>query len=256
MIIDTHAHIDGEEFREDFEAMLQRAKDAGLGLMVNPATDLENSKEVLKLATSLPHVYACIGFHPKYASLYTAEARDEIFELSKHEKVVAIGEIGLDYHYDDCDKEKQKRAFREQIEMARELKLPIVIHTRDADKETFDILAEEKAFELGVLMHCYSQSYEMAKEYVKRGATLGIGGVVTFKNAKKLVEVVTNIPLEHLVLETDCPYLAPEPFRGKRNEPSYVARVCQKIADLKGLTYEEVAEQTTKNALDFFRIKL
>lgn len=256
MIIDTHAHIDGEEFREDFEAMLQRAKDAGLGLMVNPATDLENSKEVLKLANSLPHVYACIGFHPKYASLYSMEARNEIFELSKHDKVVAIGEIGLDYYYDDHDKETQKRVFIDQIEVAKLCKLPIVIHSRSADRDTFDILEKEGAYGQGVLMHCYSQSLEMAREYVKRGAYLGIGGVITFKNARKLVEVVREISLDHFVLETDAPYLAPEPYRGKRNEPSYVAKVCQKIADLKGLTYEEVAEATTRNALNFYRIRL
>lgn len=256
MLVDTHTHIEGEDFKEDFDALLKRAEEAGLGIIINPAYDLTSSYAASELAKNYEKIYACIGFHPSDSHKYDEAARKELMELSKKAKVVAIGEIGLDYYYDDHDKETQKRVFIDQIKVAKLCRLPIVIHSRSADRDTFDILEKEGAYGQGVLMHCYSQSLEMAREYVKRGAYLGIGGVITFKNARKLVEVVREIPLDHFVLETDAPYLAPEPYRGKRNEPSYIAKVCEKIAEIKNLSYEEVAEVTTRNALNFYGIKV
>lgn len=255
MLVDTHTHIEGEDFKEDFEALLNRAEEAGLGIIVNPAYDLVSSRAALALAQKYEQIYACVGYHPSDSHKYDEEGRRELLELAREAEVVAIGEIGLDYYYDKHDKETQKSVFIEQIEIARLSNLPVVIHSRSADQDTFDILQAEKAYELGVLMHCYSQSLEMAREYVKRGAYLGIGGVITFKNAKKLVEVVREIPLEHLVLETDAPYLAPEPYRGKRNEPSYITRVCEKIAEIKKVSYDEVAAVTSANALRFYGIE-
>lgn len=255
MIIDTHAHLQKEYYEEDFDSVLKRAEEAGLGIIINPAFDLESSKSALELARTYNHIYACVGVHPSYTEEYDEGVRNELEKLLQDERVLAVGEIGLDYHYDDIDVPKQKSSFIDQIDLAKKYKMPIVIHTRSADKDTFDILEAERAFENGLLMHCYSQSLEMAREYIRRGAYLGIGGVVTFKNARKLIDVVREIPLHHLVIETDSPYLAPEPYRGKRNEPSYVAKVCEKIAELKGISYDEVAEITTANALKFFRIK-
>ncbi len=255
MLIDTHAHIEGVEFDNDRLEVISRAKEAGVGLIFNISYDMDSSIAATDLAEKHDDIYAVIGFHPSDSASYTDEAEARLKELSKSPKVRAIGEIGLDYHYDNTDKVKQKEVFVRQIDLARELNLPIVIHSRDADKDTFDILVENRAFELGVLMHCYGSSLEMAREYVKRGAILGIGGVLTFKNAKKLVEVAKGISLEHMVLETDSPYLAPTPYRGKRNEPSYVKLVAEKLAELKDTTYEEVIKVTGKNALEFYGVK-
>lgn len=253
-LVDTHTHIEGKEFLHDRDLVLARARKAGVRVFVNPAYDMASSIEAVALSCDEPDVYACVGFHPSDSSGYTEQSEAALIELAKSKKVKAIGEIGLDYHYDNVDKVVQKRVFERQIDLARTLDLPIVIHSRDADKDTFDILLENKAFDLGVLMHCYGSSLDMAREYVKRGAILGIGGVLTFKNARKLVEVVQGIDLKHLVLETDAPYLAPSPYRGKRNEPSYIRLVAEKLAEIKGLSYEEVLEQTSETALGFYGI--
>lgn len=254
MLVDTHTHIEGEAFAADFEEVIFRAREAGVSCIVNPGYDLNSSKAAVNLAGNYDFIYAAIGFHPSDVEKFSSEALQELYDLSKHKKVVAIGEIGLDYHYEGYDKNLQKEVFIKQIDLARSLKLPIVIHSRDADKDTFDILEETGAFNLGVLMHCFSGSPEMAREYVKRGAVIGVGGVITFKNARKLVEVVRNLELKHIVLETDAPYLAPEPYRSKRNEPSYIKHVAEKIAEIKSLSYDEVARVTGENALKFYRI--
>lgn len=252
MLIDTHAHIEGDEFDADRDEVLKRADEAGLKLIFNISYNMKSSLSSIDISRKYDNIYAVIGFHPSDSADYNEKEENNLRRMAKFEKVKAIGEIGLDYHYENTDKKTQKDVFKKQIELARELKLPIVIHSRDSDKDTFDILEENNAFELGVLMHCYGSSLEMAREYVKRGAILGIGGVLTFKNAKKLLEVVRETSLENLVLETDCPYLAPTPFRGKRNEPSYIKLVAEKMAEIKNISYEEVVKETGKNALRFY----
>ncbi len=254
MLVDTHTHIEGEEFDIDRDLVLSRCVENEVGIIINASFDLVSSKKAVALAEKVESVYACIGVHPNDCAIYDDKCELEIIELAKHNKVVGIGEIGLDYHYDGYDKKKQFDTFLRQIDIAKNANLPVVVHSRDADKDTFDILKSELIKGTKILLHCYGSSYEMAKEYVKLGAYLGIGGVLTFKNAKKLVEVVENIGIEHLVLETDAPYLTPTPFRGKRNEPFYVKYTAQKIADLKNMSFEEVARITTKNAKGFYGI--
>ncbi|MDO4772650.1 MAG: TatD family hydrolase [Bacillota bacterium] len=259
-LVDTHTHIEGEDFASEIQELIGRAGEAGVKVIINAAFDMQSSLAALDLAKREAAVYACMGFHPCDSAKFDegAEAALEalFFENGGHEgKIKAIGEIGLDYHYDDTDKEKQHQVLEAQVKLAKKLDLPIVIHSRDADQDTYELLERFGAFEQGVLMHCYSGSAEMAKRYVKKGALLGIGGVLTFKNARKLVEVCEQVPLEHLVFETDAPYLAPVPFRGKRNEPAYIAYTAEKLAEIKGISVEEVAEQTTKNALRFYRLE-
>ena len=220
MIFDTHAHYDSEQFDEDRETLLASMKEAGVGMIVNVAASLESCFEVPELAEKYP------------------------FKL---DKVVAVGEIGLDYYWDNEPHEIQKKWFIRQLDLARELDLPVMIHSRSAAADTMEIMKEHGQGLRGII-HCYSYSLEMAKEYVKMGYHIGIGGVVTFKNGKKLKEVAEAIPLESIVLETDCPYMAPEPFRGKRNNSSYIRYVAEEISRLKGITAEEVIRQTEENA--------
>ncbi len=255
MLVDTHTHIEGEEFDADRNAVVERALSAGVEVIVNASCDLDSSKKAVALTTNYDCVYAVVGYHPNDAQGYNASSEAELVKLLRNDKVVAIGEIGLDYHYEGHDKELQKEVFLKQIALAKENELPVVIHSRDADKDTFDILKPVLLSGQKVLLHCYGGSYEMAKEYVKLGAYIGIGGVVTFKNAKKLVEVAEKIDLSHIVLETDAPYLSPTPFRGKRNEPSYVKMVAEKIAEIKGVDVEKVSQITTENAVRFYGIK-
>ncbi len=254
MLIDTHTHIEGEEYNDDRLEVIKRAYDNGVEIIVNAAYDLESSIKAVELAEAHPNIYACIACHPNDCEKYSDHFESELQRLAKSAKVVGIGEIGLDYHYEGYNKALQHEVFKRQIAVAKQFNLPIVIHSRDADKDTFDILKPELLAGQKVLMHCFGSSYEMAREYVKLGAKLGIGGVSTFKNARKLVEVVEKIDLSHLVLETDAPYLAPTPFRGKRNEPAYVKYTAEKMAELKGISFEEVAKVTTENAMRFYSI--
>ncbi len=259
-LVDTHTHIEGDEYKDDRDAVIQRSHDAGIKIIVNAAYDMNSSIAAAELAKKEASVYACIGFHPCDSAGYDADAEAKLENLfydngGKDGKIVGIGEIGLDYHYDDTDKNKQYEVLEAQIELARRLKLPIVIHSRDADQDTYDLLEKFNAFELGVILHCYSGSADMAKRYMKNGVLFGIGGVLTFKNARRLVEVAEKVPLEHFVFETDAPYLTPTPFRGKRNEPSYIQYTCQKLAEIKGVSVEEVAEKTTANALKFYGLE-
>ena len=223
MIFDTHAHYDSEQFDEDRETLLASMKEAGVGTIVNVAASYESCFEVPKLAEKYPFMYAAVGVHPDEVGDLNEETFARMKEQFKLDKVVAVGEIGLDYYWDNEPHEIQKKWFIRQLDLARELDLPVIIH-------------------------CYSYSLEMAKEYVKMGYHIGIGGVVTFKNGKKLKEVAEAIPLESIVLETDCPYMAPEPFRGKRNNSSYIRYVAEEISRLKGITAEEVIRQTEENA--------
>ncbi len=255
MLFDSHAHLDGERFDKDRDLVINRAKANGIGYIMNPGADFESSVRAVELAQQYDMIYAAVGIHPHDASSLDDSMLMMIEALSKKPKVQAIGEIGLDFHYDYSPRDVQRKWFIEQLRLAKRLNMPVIIHDREANQETFDTLRKEKAFETGVLMHCYSGSGELAKEYVKLGGYISIAGPVTYKNSRKLIEVIEAVPLERLMIETDSPYLTPEPFRGKRNESLYVKYVCEKMAQIKGLSIEEVAEATTQNAKTYFKIK-
>lgn len=249
-LVDTHCHLDNEKFDEDRLDVIDRIK-GNLEFCVNIGYDLTSSKKSLELAKKYDFIYAVIGVHPIDIAEYNEEIEKELELLAKDSKVVAIGEIGLDYHWMTEPKEIQQERFRRQLELAKRLNKPVVIHTRDAMEDTVNILKEYPNI-TGVI-HCYPGSLETAKQLVDR-FYLGIGGTLTFKNSKKIVEVVKNIPLDRIVIETDCPYLTPEPFRGKRNEPIYVEYIAKKIAEIKEITVEDVAKITTENAKKLYRI--
>ncbi len=255
MFFDSHAHIDGEKFDRDRDLVLSRAKENGIDYIMNPGADFESSVRAVNLAQEYEMVYAAVGIHPHDAASLDDSLLMMIEALTKKPKVQAIGEIGLDFHYDFSPRDTQRHWFVEQLRLARRLKLPVIVHDREANQETFDTLRKEQVFETGVLMHCYSGSAELAKQYVKLGGYISIAGPVTFKNSRKLIEVVEAVPLERLMIETDSPYLTPEPFRGKRNESLYVKYICEKIAQIKGIDITEAAEATTKNAKEYFKIK-
>lgn len=242
-IIDSHVHLNDRRFEEDREEVLKRIEE-NLDFVVNIGYDLESSKISLDYAKEYPFIYATVGLHPAEEEEYTEELEKELENLAKDERVLAIGEIGLDYHWMTKGKEEQKEIFRRQLALAERLGKPVVIHTRDAMEDTVTVLKEYP--NIRGILHCYPGSVETARQLVDR-FYLGIGGVLTFKNSKKLVEVVKEIPLEKLVLETDCPYMAPTPYRGKRNEPIYTKEVAEKMAEIKGISYEEVVRQTNEN---------
>lgn len=254
MLFDSHAHLDSARFGKDREAVINRAKAAGVEYIMNPGADYETSINAVKLAEEYDFIYAAVGIHPHDASSLDDMMLALLKKMARHDKVKAIGEIGLDYHYDHSPRDVQKFWFRKQLQMAKNLGLPVIIHDREANQDVFNILREENSFETGVLLHCYSGSAELARQYVKLGAYISIAGPVTFKNARKTVEVVEAIPLDHLLIETDSPYLTPHPYRGKRNESAYVQYVAEKIAEIKQLSYEEVAKQTALNAKNYFKI--
>ncbi|QXM06869.1 TatD family hydrolase [Crassaminicella indica] len=255
MLFDTHAHLDDGRFDNDREKIIENAKANGISYIVNPGADFESSVKSIELANQYDMIYAAVGVHPHDAEDVDDMTLSLLKGLAKKPKVVAIGEIGLDYHYDHSPRDIQREIFRKQIALAKEVNLPIIIHDREANDDVMRILKEEKAFDTGVVIHCFSGSRELARQYIKLGAFISIAGPVTFKNARKTVEVVESIPLEYLFVETDSPYLTPVPFRGKRNESSYVRYVAERIAEIKGLSLEEVAHQTTENAKKFFGIK-
>ncbi len=248
MIIDTHCHYDDEVYDEDRDELLSGLRGRGVGRVVNVGASMDSSRAALELAEKYDFVYAALGVHPSETGELTEQDMDWIRGHADHEKVVAVGEIGLDYHWPEPDPALQKKWFVRQIALARETGLPIIVHSRDAAAETMEILTETKAYECGGVIHCYSYSAEMAKEYVDMGFYIGVGGVVTFKNSKKLRRTVKEIPLERIVLETDCPYLAPEPHRGTRNESGNLVYVAEKIAELREITVEEVIRATAENA--------
>lgn len=258
MIFDTHAHYDDEAFDEDREMLLDSMRKNGIGWIVNACASAEHMEETIALMEKYPFIYGAVGVHPDDADKMTEETLSKIRRFSRHEKAVAIGEIGLDYywHKEKEEHDIQKKMFRAQMDIAREEKLPFMIHSRDAAEDTLSIVREYMQEGMsGGIIHCFSYGKEMAREYLNMGLFLGIGGVVTFKNAKKLKEVVGKIPLESLVLETDSPYLAPVPNRGKRNSSLNLVYVAEEIAGLKGISYEEVVRQTTENAKKLYRFK-
>lgn len=254
MLFDTHAHLNDEQFNEDLIEVIDRAKLAGVSEMMVVGFDRPTIIRAMELTNQYDFIYACIGWHPVDAIDMTDDDLIWIEELSSHPKVIALGEMGLDYHWDKSPKEIQKKVLRKQIRLAKKVKLPIVIHNREATNDILQILKEENAAEVGGIMHCFSGSVEVAKECLDLNFYISLGGPVTFKNAKKPKEVADAVPLDKLLIETDCPYLAPHPYRGKRNEPGYVKLVAEQIAEIKGVTFEEVAEATMKNAKKLFGI--
>lgn len=255
MLFDTHTHLDNEAFDEDRDEVIMRAYEQGVTRMVNIGFNRETIPTTMALAEKYPFIYAAVGWHPVDAITMKKEDIDWIAKLTEHEKVVAIGEIGLDYHWDTSPKDVQQRVFREQIGLARELKMPIVIHNRDAHEDVIRILREEKAKEVGGIMHSFSGSWETAKMCLDMGFYLSFGGPITFKNAKQPKEVLKQVPMDRLLVETDSPYLTPHPYRGKRNDSSLVRLVAEEAAGLKGQEFEEFCRKTTSNALTCFDIR-
>lgn len=254
-VIDSHAHLEGERYDEDRKDIIARLEEDKVFLVINPAFDLESSIKAGKLAEENDKIYSMVGTHPHDAKDYSKEARDKYIEIAKsNKKVVAVGEIGLDYYYEHSDRGTQKEVFIDQINLAKELDLPIVIHSRDAVEDTYEILSKH-AQGMKVLLHAFSESWEVCERYLKLGFKIALGGVVTFKNANKLLKVGENVPLESLLLETDSPYLTPFPYRGKRNQPAYTHYVAEKIAELKGLDADIVRQHAFDNTLEFFSIE-
>lgn len=255
MLIDTHVHLNANQYDEDLEAVIERARDAGVDRMFVVGFDTKTIERAMKLIDDYDFIYAIIGWHPVDAIDCTDERLDWIESLSQHPKVIGIGEMGLDYHWDKSPKEIQKSVFRKQIALAKRVQLPIVIHNRDATQDCIDILLEEHAEEVGGIMHSFSGSPEIADIVTQKlNFHISLGGPVTFKNAKQPKEVAKHVPLDRLLVETDAPFLTPHPYRGKRNEPAHVTLVAQQIADLRGISYEEVAQQTTQNAERLFNL--
>lgn len=253
-IFDTHAHYDDEAFDEDRDALLTGLPENGIARVVNVGASLASCKRTIELMNRYDYIYGAIGVHPSE----TAELNDRAFDWLRQQcqlgKCVAVGEIGLDYYWDEPDRELQKEWFRRQLNMARELDKPVIIHSRDAAKDTVELMTEEHAEEIGGVIHCYSYTKETAEVFLKMGFYFGIGGVLTFKNAKKLKEAVAYIPLERIVLETDCPYLAPEPNRGKRNSSLNIPYVIKALAEIKGVEEETVRQAAWENAHKLYRL--
>lgn len=256
MIFETHAHYDDEAFTDDREELLSSLPEHGIRRVINVGASIESTGTTLKLAERYPHVYAAVGVHPSDAAELNEETFAWLKEQTKHSKVVAVGEIGLDYYWDKepAVQERQRVWFRRQLGLAEESGLPVIIHSRDAAEDTVHILREAGEEKTSGVIHCYSYSPELAREFVKMGYYIGVGGVVTFKNAKKLKETVQAIPLERILLETDCPYMAPEPYRGKRNNSTYLPYVVEKIAELKDVSVDEVEHVTWENAVRLFSV--
>ena len=253
MLFDSHAHLDDEAFDADRDEVIARALSNGLAGMVNPGACMKSSAAALALAEQHAAIYAAVGIHPHDADSADEAAYEQLLQLSRHPKVVAIGEIGLDYHYDFSPRSVQQEVFVKQLALAKECDLPVILHDREAHGDILRLVKEAGRGVRGVF-HCFSGSLEMAREVLKLGFYLSVGGTLTFKNAAKLPEVVKEVPFERLLLETDSPYLTPAPYRGRRNEPLHVRLVAEKVAELRGLSVEEVARQTTANTYRCFGI--
>ena len=253
MLFDTHAHMDDRAFDEDREVLLARLPEQGIGLLMNPGCSLASSWDAVALAARYDYIYAAVGSHPDAADEVTPTVLDEYRMLCKRNpKVRAIGEIGLDYHYEDVPRQRQQEAFRAQMGLAAELTLPVIVHEREAHEDGMRIVEEFPSVK-GVF-HCYSGSAEMAKWLVSRGWYIGFTGVLTFKNARKAVETAASIPLDRIVLETDCPYMSPEPFRGRRNDPGRLYRMAEALAQIRDLPVEKIHEITMDNGKRLYRI--
>ncbi len=250
-LYDTHAHLDDSMFDDDRREVIKKIHQSGVGRVNNIGADMQSSRASIALSEEYDFIYATVGVHPGETHDMTEADIDELREMAHHPKVVAIGEIGLDYHYDDADPAVQKKWFRTQLDLAKELDMPVVIHDRDSKGECIEIL-REKDIHKGVV-HCFSGSAETATELLKMGFHISFTGVLTFKNAKRAIEALKVIPMDRLFIETDCPYMAPEPHRGKRNDSSLVIHIAEKVAEIKNLPLEEVIRITTENAINFFK---
>ena len=255
MIFETHAHYDDKKFDKDRKKLIESMPSKGIGRIINVGSSIETTKTTIEIAKEYDYVYAAVGVHPSDVDCLNEETFAWLKEQTKWEKTVAIGEIGLDYYWDkEPEIQKNQRYwFKRQMELARETSLPVIIHSRDAAADTYDLMKEIHADEIPGVIHCYSYSPEMAKEFVKMGYYIGVGGVVTFKNGKKLKETVKDIPIEKILLETDCPYMAPEPNRGTRNDSGNIPYVVEEIARIKGLSTDEVEKITWDNAMKLFK---
>ena len=255
MIFDSHAHYNDSKFQDDRDDILTGITGKNVGLIMNVADSMPSLKNVMAIVEKYPFVYASVGVHPEEVTELTEADIDILREYTKHQKVKAIGEIGLDYYWGDVEKSLQKKWFARQIELAREVNLPIIVHDREAHGDTIDILKAEKAIDVGGVLHCFSGSREMARDILNLGMFVGIGGTLTFKNARKVKEVAEYVPMESIVLETDAPYLAPEPFRGKRNSSDLIKYVISELAAIKGIPTEAVEKITFQNAKRLYRIE-
>jgi TatD DNase family protein len=254
MLFDTHAHLDDDRFDKDRDETIMQCQRDGVELILNAGSNIETSVKAIALAKKYEFIYAAVGVHPHDAAEMDEETAGVLAALAGNKKVRAIGEIGLDYHYDFSPRDVQKQRFVEQIDLARQLKLPVIVHDREAHGEVMDIFKKTRIKEVGGVLHSFSGSAEMALECIKLGLYISISGPVTFENARKTVEAVKQVPLDMLLIETDSPYLTPVPYRGKRNYPGYVRFVAEKIAEIKGISFEEVARQTLENGKRLFRI--
>ena len=252
-MFDTHAHMDDRAFRDDRDALLAGLAEKGVRLVMNPGCSLESSRNAVALAERYPFVYAAVGSHPDAADEVNDTVLDEYRKLCKlSDKVKAIGEIGIDYHYEDIPRQLQLKAFRMQMELAEELDLPVIVHEREAHEDGMAVVREFP--KVTGVFHCYSGSAEMARQLVDKGWYIGFTGVLTFKNARKAIETAASLPIDRILLETDCPYMAPEPFRGKRNDPGYLFRMAEKLAEIKNVSVEEIKAITTENGKRLYRI--
>jgi TatD DNase family protein len=256
MLIDTHTHLDDTRYNDDRDAMIARAREAGVASFVSIGCDLETSRAAVALAGQYPFVYASVGVHPHEVKHIGDGWYDEFRLLARNRKVVAYGEIGLDYHYNHSPPKVQRDRFREQIQLARELKLPVIVHTREAQEDTIAILKEEKASDVGGVFHCFSGDAWLAKDALDLGFYLSFSGILTFHSATMLREIAKNTPLDRVLIETDCPYLTPVPYRGKRNEPAYVTEVAKQLAAIHAPTVSlgQIERMTTENAKRLFKI--
>ena len=252
MLFDTHAHLNDPAFDPDREELMAGLAAKGIGYVMNAGCSLQSSRDIVKMAEQYPWLYGSVGSHPDSADEVNEEVIEQYRQLCQHEKVKAIGEIGLDYYYEDIPRDIQKNAFRMQMQLAKETGLPVIIHEREAHDDGMRIVKEFPSV-TGVF-HCYSGSAEMARQLVKMGWYIGFTGVLTFKNARKAVETAASIPLDRIVIETDCPFMAPEPYRGKRNDPGYLPRMAEKLAEIRGISVEEAIAATTENAKRLYRI--
>lgn len=255
MIIDTHAHLDVNRFDKDRDKVLQRAEQNGVKLIINVGFDGHSSQKAVKLAERYDMIYAAVGIHPHDAKKADDETYEMFYNFASHPKVVALGEMGLDYYRNLSPKKLQQEVFRTQISLAKEVDLPIIIHDRDAHGDTLKIMKEEKVSRVGGVLHCFSGSSEMALQCIEMGFYISFAGPVTYPNARRLRKVVEDVPMERMLIETDCPWLSPQPMRGKRNEPAYVKHVAEKISEIKGVSVEKVVDITTKNAKELFRLE-
>lgn len=256
MFIDTHAHYDDAAYTEDRDSILNQVYTSGCIAIVNAAQDVETTEFSVKMAERYDFVYAAAGIHPHNAGECTEDSLRKIEQFAMHPKVMAIGETGLDYHYNFYSREIQQNSFRHHIRLAKRLGKPVVVHDREAHEDTLRILEEENAGSCGCVIHCFSGSAEMAAEIVKKGYYVSLGGAVTFKNARRVIEALEILPLNRILLETDCPYMTPEPFRGQRNDSGKIPLIAQKISDIKGEKLEKILIETTENAKNFYRFQI